>query len=66
MRSRVMFETDVGNDYFTRGEFQGKMILRPCDQDLANGLVPNNTFNLQSGVATLNLALPTSASVGDA
>ena len=65
MRSRVAFETDVVNDYFTRGQYPGKHILRPIYQSLTNTSVPDHTLNLQNGVATLNLSLPGGAKVGD-
>ena len=62
MRSRVVFETDVKNDYFARREYGGKGTLRSLDGSVS---IPNHTLNLQDGVATLNLALPTSARVND-
>ena len=65
MRSRVTFETDVVNDYFTRGQYQGKHTLRPIYQDPADTPVPDHTLNLQNGIATLNLSLPDGAIVGD-
>ena len=65
MRSRVAFETDVVNDYFTRGQYQGKHSLRPIYQSLKNTPVPDHTLNLQNGIATLNLSLPDGAKVGD-
>ena len=60
-RSRIMFETDVMNDYFTRAEYAGEHVLR----SLHNGLVPDYNLNLESGIATLNLALPEGVRVGD-
>ena len=65
MRSRVTFETDVVNDYFTRGQYQGKHTLRPIYQNLITTPVPDHTINLQNGTATLNLSLPDGAKVGD-
>ena len=65
MRSRIVFETDVVNDYFSRSQYAGGHFLRFQDQDLLDGPIPNHTLNLQDGVATLNLALPDGASVGD-
>ena len=65
MRSRIVFETDVVNDYFTRGQYAGKHVLRFQDESLVNGSVPDHILNLQDGLATLNLTLPSSASVGD-
>ena len=63
MRSRIAFETDVVNDYFTRGEFSGKRILRPLDN--GSRTPPDHSLNLQNGVATLNLRAPDEAVVGD-
>ena len=65
MRSRVMFETDVVNDYFTRSQYAGEYLLRLEDQPTLDSLIPDHTLNLQNGVATLNLALPNGAKVGD-
>ena len=65
MRSRIAFETDVVNDYFTRGQYPGKHLVRSRDNGLLNGAVPDYRLNLNSGVATLNLALPSGANVGD-
>ena len=65
MRSRVAFETDVANDYFTRGQYQGKHSLRPIHQSLKNTPVPDHILNLQNGIATLNLSLPDGAIIGD-
>ena len=65
MRSRVVFETDVVNDYFTRSNYAGKYILRPLNETTRSGPPPDHNLNLNNGVATLNLALPNGASVGD-
>ena len=65
MRSRIAFETDVMNDYFSRRQYAGERVLHFFDQDFLNGTVPDHTLNLQDGVATLNLALPSGASIGD-
>ena len=65
MRSRIAFETDVVNDYFTRGQYSGRFAVRPRDNGLLNGEVPDHNLNLNNGVATLNLALPSEANVGD-
>ena len=65
MRSRVGFETDVVNDYFTRGQYPGEYVLRSLDQPLFNSLIPDHALNLQNGTATLNLALPDGAKAGD-
>lgn len=64
-RSRIVFETDVVSDYFSRDQYAGEHILRFQDKSLQNGSVPDHTLNLQDGAATLNLALPEGARVGD-
>ena len=61
MRSRVIFETDVANDYFDRRQSAGEHILRPFYE----GPTPNHTLNPHSGAVTLTLDLPKGARVGD-
>ena len=63
MRSRIGFETDVRNDYFTRTDYPGRYVLR--SSDLVCKPIPDYTFNLLNGIATLNLSLPSEAAVGD-
>ena len=65
MRSRIAFETDVASNYFTRGQYPGGHELRSRHQVSPNGSVPDYRLNLDSGVATLNLPLPTNAKAGD-
>ena len=65
MRSRIQFETDVVNDYFSRDQFSGKRTLHSRDGGLLNREIPAYSLNLSDGIATLNLALPNYASVGD-
>ncbi len=65
MRSRVAFETDVVNDYFTRHQYAGEYILRPLSETMLDSSPPDNNLSLNSGIATLNLALPDGAIVGD-
>ena len=65
MRSRIIFETDVENEYFTRENYGGKFTIRCLDDKMQNGTLPNHTLNLHNGVATLNLNLPEGAVVGD-
>ena len=64
-RSRIVFETDVVNDYFSRDQYAGEHVLRFQDKSLPNGSVPDHTLSLQDGAATLNLALPDGVQVGD-
>ena len=65
MRSRIAFETDVENDYFSRAQYAGKRTLKSRDGGLPNSEIPAYSLNLSDGVATLNLALPNNAKVGD-
>ena len=65
MRSRISFETDVTNDYFTREPYGGKFRLQSLNNGLPNEPLPSNSLNLQNGTATLNLALPEGAKVGE-
>ena len=62
MRSRIIFETDVVNDYFKREKLPGTFSLRSLD---TNGSLPDHRLNLEAGTATLNLSLPKGVSVGD-
>lgn len=64
-RSRIVFETDVVNDYFTRRQQPGSYTLRSLSENPSGSKLPNKRFNLEDGVATLNLALPDDAKVGD-
>ena len=63
-RCRIVFETDVANDYFDRLENRGRFSLR-LEVDGARYEVQNYSLNLQNGKATLNVRLPDSCSVGD-
>ena len=65
MRSRITFETDVVNDYFSRGQFSGKAYLKFCGASLLNSQIPDYRLNLNNGVATLSLPFPGSANVDD-
>ena len=65
MRSRIQFETDAVNDYFSRDQYAGKRTLKSRDGGLLNGEIPAYSLNLSDGVATLNMALPEYAKVGD-
>ena len=57
---RVQFETDVVDDYFEREAYPGEFELR-CN----GGEVRDYRLKLQDGVATLHVALPAHAKVGD-
>ena len=66
MRSRIPFETDVANDYFSRQQLPGKHVLKSIDNpSIPTPELPDHTLNLDNGVATLNLSLPTNAQIGD-
>ena len=65
MRSRIAFETDVMNDYFSRDQYADKRTLKSRDGSLLNGEIPAYSLNLSDGIAILNLALPNDAKVGD-
>lgn len=65
MRSRITFETDVVNDYFDRGQFEGTAELKFCGESPMSDPIPAKNLNLNNGVATLNLALPDGANVDD-
>jgi hypothetical protein len=64
MRCRIIFETDVVNDYFGREIDRGEFNLY---QIADNGNIPYNDFtlNMQNGLATLNLKLPSACNVND-
>jgi hypothetical protein len=64
MRSRLMFETDAENDYFSRrvepGSFSVILINGENQQP-----VDDYSLNLQNGIATLNVRLPEASNIGD-
>lgn len=65
MRSRIQFETDVVNDYFSRDQYAAKRTLQSHYGGSLNDEIPAYSLNLSDGIATLNLALPNDAKVGD-
>ena len=57
---RIQFETDVVNDYFSRGKDPGNFTLN------INGMPTTQvTQNLWNGIATLNISLPEDAKAGE-
>jgi len=64
MRFRISFETDAGNDYFSReidpGEFGLYLVVDGDRKPL-----PDYSLNLQNGVATLSAKLPEGCRVGE-
>ncbi len=66
-RSRVQFETDAEDEYFTREDFPGEATVWRILGD-GSQLPYNDKYrvdNPKSGIATLNLELPDDTSVGD-
>lgn len=65
MRSRIQFETDANNDYFSRSTEPGEFSLYTQNSEgrtpVANYVGPN----LQNGVGTLSVQLPTTCQIGD-
>lgn len=64
MRCRIAFETDVVNDYFDKLENKGKFTLQITNKG-ETGQVCSYSLNLQNGIATLNLRLPETCSIGE-
>ena len=64
MRARVSFETDAVNDYFSRQVDPGSFGLAMVRTDSESGAVEDYSVNLQNGIATLNLKLPSECVVG--
>lgn len=64
-RCRIVFETDAVNDYFSRnvdnGDFEVNFVSGTSRVPVSNFVGPN----LQGGLATLTLQLPTNCEVGD-
>ncbi len=60
-RIRIQFETDAVNDYFAREDGPGEFELKCNGRNVRDYDGPN----LLNGVATLNIALPETAEVGD-
>ena len=53
-RSRILFETDVRNDYFAREEYPGFLDVQAKFSATQTGSLTYN-LNLHDGLATLNL-----------
>ena len=66
MRTRISFETDVVNDYFSRsietGEFS---LIEVCSDGSRKNVAGYVGPNLHNGVATLSVNIPETAKVGD-
>lgn len=63
MRCRITFETDAENNYFRRDADPGEFHLYTI-QDEIRIPVGNHVLNLQNGIATLSLTLPSHITVG--
>lgn len=59
-KTRIKFETDVVNDYFSRDELEGTFTLL-----LQGKEIEEYSFNLWEGIAVLNLDLPVDACEGE-
>lgn len=57
MRSRIIFETNAVNDYFSRPQNKGIFSLKLIDNDKSTD-VQNYSLNLHDGRATLSVMLP--------
>lgn len=64
MKCRVMFETDAVNDYFSREVDPGEFKISIAGHDQQKAII-NYTLNLQNGIASLNMALPSACKIGD-
>ena len=63
MRCRITFETDAENNYFSRDIDPGEFHLYAIQDDI-NISVDNYVLNLQNGIATLSLTIPSHITVG--
>jgi hypothetical protein len=63
-RVRIRFETDAANDYFSRSVDPGDFELRMKGGQNGGSPVEDFVLNLHNGIATLNMDLPPSATVG--
>lgn len=63
MRSRVIFETNAVNDYFSRPQNKGLFTLKSIEDGKSTD-VQNYSLNLHDGRATLSLRLPEGSIVG--
>lgn len=67
-RSRIAFETDAANDYFTRSIDAGSFSLWLVTEDgnaAAKDLDFSSNTSLQNGIASLSIRFPTACKVGD-
>ena len=64
-RSRITFETDAENEYFSRTTETGEFALFLVSGDEQTPVASYVGPNLQNGAATLSVQLPTNCRVGD-
>jgi hypothetical protein len=64
MRTRISFETDAVNDYFSRQVDPGSFAVNVAGPNSESLEVNDYSVNLQNGIATLNLKLPGNCTVG--
>ena len=64
MRTRINFETDVVNDYFSRSIEAGAFSLSQ-NSETKKSVTDFSSPNLHNGIATLSVKIPDSAAVGD-
>ncbi|MDQ3703939.1 MAG: hypothetical protein M3437_01735 [Chloroflexota bacterium] len=64
-RCRILFETDVVDDYFTRAVDRGEFTLYRVVGDARNPVESNHSFRLENGTATLSIQLPDNTWEGD-
>ncbi len=65
MRCRIQFETDAENEYFSRNVDRGEFTLFLIEGDTR---LPAENYagpNLENGIATLAIKLPSSCTIGD-
>ncbi len=63
-RVRIKFDTDVENEYFDRATDRGRFDMEVLDAT-REVTEPSFSVTLESGVAVLNMALPSESEVGD-
>ncbi len=63
-RSRILFETDAANDYFSRSTEQGELELFLVTTDGRTQTPAAHTMNLHNGIGTLSVRLPEDSPVG--
>jgi hypothetical protein len=65
MRCRIQFETDAENDYFTREDNEVSFEVFFIDDESNTRHILDYTLNLNNGIATLSMKLPSKCCVGD-